>query len=615
MKRTIFILLSILLPVLVLGCSDSIVEIKGNSDGDTNLPSDELYKISPIDGYVWVWGDEFEKEEVDETKWSYRDWESWIGSTMCRSENVSQKDGYMRIKLAVEDYTDPISGKSYEATAGGLISKNRFKFGYYEVSAKLSPVKGWHESFWGHWSCSNEPSKHFEGWQTAPRTEIDCFEHTAEYDNKTYTYGMYEITDVWPNESMSSVHRDMHFGEVDLTASFNTYGFEYTADYINYFFNGKIIKTVDIRNVGHQYFHLWLTTIATRTPDGDGEVLWDYLRCYEADENSVAYKERREHFLQVLNDMQGETSSEGTDIWVEAEDFIKKGGWSALRDDNTMVLGGNSKIPDNEEDRFARTIINVEKAGNYQLWVRSKDFKDNLPGKRHFQIRVNGAIFNGFGKHGSENLYDWENGGAVYLEKGRNEIVLYDSSCYYAKCDKILFTTDSNFKPTGMGGESNVEHLPFDEGEIYSLWIEAEDFTNPGGWTVGTDAGNGVLTGQSKKPTDESLLIAKTRIVVPEAGTYYLWVRSKDVYNDQPGRRTFEVKINGVAANKLFGTHGSQELYDWQAGGTFKLTAGESIIEMLDTSLFWARCDKFLLTTSSTFIPSDKGEASNVEHK
>lgn len=443
--------MSLLFISLLMCCGNS-----GNTIDNDNSRDDNMIKASPIDGYVWVWGDEFTEDFVDDSMWSYRDWESWIGSTMCRPENVSQKNGNMRIKLKKEAYTDPETGKTYEATAGGLISKKRFKFGYYEVSVKLSPVKGWHEAFWGHWTCSNDTSTYFEGWHTAPRTEIDCFEHCKEYDNKTYTYGMYEIF----NERINSVHRNVYIADMDLTTNFNIYGFEYTEDYINYFFNGNIIKTVDIRNVEHQYIYLWLTTIATRTPDGDGEVLWDYIRCYEADKNSEAYKKRRSHYLQVLNELQGETSSKGIDLWIEAEDFVKKGGWSEFRDDNIMVLGGHTTIPDNEEERFARTVVFAEKSGNYHLWVRSKDLKNNLPGTRHFQVHVNGAIFPGFGKHKSNNLYDWEKGGSVYLKEGRNEIDLYDSSCYYAKCDKILFTTDDKFVPSGLGGEGNVEHLP-----------------------------------------------------------------------------------------------------------------------------------------------------------
>ncbi|MDR2949492.1 MAG: family 16 glycosylhydrolase [Prevotella sp.] len=605
-----FLLALPLLLFIGFGCNVELNHVDDEKNPDGAKPTIK----SPIDGYMWVWGDEFDGDEVDESKWTYRNWESWIGSTMCRPENVSISDGYMKITLTKEEYVDASSGKTYETTAGGLITRERFKFGYYEVSAKLSPVKGWHESFWGHWSNSNKTDSYFEGWQTAPKTEIDCFEHTADYDNTTYTFGMYQVEGEWPNFKNNSIHRDMHFGDVDLTTQFNTYGFEYAEEYINYFLNGNLIKTVDIRNIQHQKIHLWLTTIATKTPEGNSEVLWDYLRCFEPNEESDAYKNRKKYFLQVLKEMEGETSSEGIDLWVEAEDFVEKGGWTELRDENHMVLGGNSKKPEVEEDKFARTRIKVEKAGEYILWVRSKDFKNSLPGTRHFQVRVNGAVFPGFGKHASDNLYDWEKGGSVYLNEGENEIELYDSSCYYAKCDKMLFTSDKNFVPSGIGGDGNVEHVEKEQEKI-TFWIESEDFTNKGGWTVGSDAGNRVLMGQTKKPEDESLLIAKTTFSITKSGKYHLWVRSKDMVNDQPGRRKFEVSINGKSATQPFGTHGSTEPYDWQYGGEFTLSEGDCNIEMLDTSLFWVRCDKILLTTDKNFTPTGVGEETNVTHK
>src|SRR5690606_11606666 len=123
----------------------------------------------------------------------------------------------------------------------------------------------------------------------------------AEYDNTTYTYGMYKITGVWPNEQSTSIHRDMHFGTTDLTNQFNTFGFEYTPEYLNYFFNGDIIKTVDMREVEHQNFHLWLTAIATRVPDASSEIFWDYLRCFAPDTASTAYLQRRNFFVQLLD--------------------------------------------------------------------------------------------------------------------------------------------------------------------------------------------------------------------------------------------------------------------------------------------------------------------------
>ncbi len=609
--KNIYIIFLLLL--WITGCSDNT-----NSQIDDNTPKEETYKKSPIEGYVWVWGDEFDEDEVDESKWVYRDvGVTWIGSTMCRPENVSVNDGYMKITLIKADYTDPVSGKTYETTAGGLVTKERFGFGYYEVSAKLSPVKGWHEAFWGHWSGSNNTNDHFEGWQTAAKTEIDCFEHTADYDNTTYTYGMYQVEGVYPNFQNNSIHRDMHFGTTDLTSRFNTYGFEYTADYINYFLNGDLLKTVDIRSVDHQKIHLWLTTISTKTPEGNGEVLWDYLRCFQADENSDAYKERKEYFLQVLKEMEGETSSEGIDLWVEAEDFISKGGWTEKRDENNMVLGGHSSTPDSEEAKTAKTTIKVKVPGEYVFWVRSKDYKDNLPGTRHFQVHINGAIFPGFGKHGSENLYDWQKGGVVYLHEGENNIELYDSSCYYASCDKILFTTDKEFIPTGVGGKSNVEHVNKEpEQELISLWVESEDFTTKGGWTIVKDGDDIVLRGHADRipPADDDDRFARTTINIKVEGNYILWVRSKDFKNNWPGTRHFDVWVNGEIFTG-FGKHGSDNLYDWQKGGVVLLKAGENKLEIYDSSCYYANCDKLLLTTDKNFTPTGKGEETNVEHK
>lgn len=597
--------------IVVCSCS-SCKKISGLFDEvaeGTTLPIP-----SPIPGYDFVWSDEFEGDQVDTAVWKYRDWAGWLGPTMCLPENVSIVDGKMKIEMKKETYVDSSTAEVYEATAGGLITKNRFKFGYYEVSAKLSAVKGWHEAFWGHWTSSNDPSTYFPGWQTAPRTEIDCFEHTAEYDNTTYTYGMYKITGVWPNEQSTSIHRDMHFGTTDLTNQFNTFGFEYTPEYLNYFFNGDIIKTVDMREVEHQNFHLWLTAIATRVPDASSEIFWDYLRCFAPDTASTAYLQRRNFFVQLLDDRLGDTTSTGTDLWIEAEDFPVKGGWSVAPDGDATVLTGNTSPPADDADRFARTKIHVLEDGAYRLWVRAKDFKDNLPGTRYFQVRINGAIFQRFGTHGSDELYDWEDGGVVNLESGEHIIELYDASNYYAKCDKILLTTDLNFTPNGIGGASNVVHIdPVDV--TADLWIEAENFSQPRGWQAGTDSGLGVLMGRSSPPAHDSLRNAITTISVSEGGQYRLWVRGKDVKDDQPGRRHFEVSINGESSTELFGTHMSELLYDWQDGGVFDLEVGANVITLYDSSLFWARCDKILLTNRLSFIPDGLGEAENVIHQ
>lgn len=608
--------LGLSLSVVLSGCKKLIDFFDPETQFDPVHPS-------PISGYQFVWGDEFSGDSIDEQSWQFRDWETaWLGPvpTMGRKENVSVNDGKMRIAMNIESYVDPETNKSYEVTAGGIQTKQAFKFGYYEASVKLSATKGWHEAFWTFWYNDIDPTTYFPGWETAVRTEIDVFEHLADYDTKTFTYGMYEHTGGWSNAAMTSIHRDMYFGETDLTSQFNTWGFEYTPEYLNYFFNDSLIKTVDVRDVPHREFYIWLSAIATRMPDGDGEMQVDYLRCFEPDTMSTAYQDRRAYFLQVLEDMKGEEQSEGIDLWIQAEDFVDKGGWTVANDDNIVAIKGHpNTTPVNEGARYARTGIIVEEAGTYKLWVRGKDFKNNLPGSRFFNVFVNGGYsLQKYGTHGSDDLYDWQDGGLVYLEEGVNTIEIYDASLYYASCDKILLTTDHDFQPTGFGGETNVEHVSVNPPvEPTSLWVEAEDFVELGGWIVANDTGNEVIKGQVDRviPEDETLRYAKTKIAIEEAGTYRLWVRGKDFKNNWPGTRHFEVLIDGVPATQRFGTHAADELFAWESGGEFVIESGDVIIEIYDSSCYYATCDKILLTNDLAYVPEGIGETQNVVHK
>ncbi len=53
------------------------------------------------------------------------------------------------------------------------------------------------------------------------------------------------------------MNRDYKTVIPDLGNSYNSFGFEYTPDYLNYFFNGTLLKTVDTRDLpSHDIFGL-----------------------------------------------------------------------------------------------------------------------------------------------------------------------------------------------------------------------------------------------------------------------------------------------------------------------------------------------------------------------
>ena len=92
-----------------------------------------------LNHYQLIWHDEFDGDAVNTVEWNYRKGERFWSTQ--RPENVSVADGKLRLTLKKEKF-----GAS-EYTAGGLISKREFKFGYYETRLKMPRGKGWHTSF------------------------------------------------------------------------------------------------------------------------------------------------------------------------------------------------------------------------------------------------------------------------------------------------------------------------------------------------------------------------------------------------------------------------------------------------------------------------------------
>lgn len=404
-------------------------------------PSEKVDTAAPIPGYKLVWSDEFDGTKVNEDEWNYR-----LGvhrESYCTADNVSIEDGKLKIDLRVEN----VGGKKF--TGGGVITKRQWHYGYYETRAKLDDGYGWHEAFWttlsdGVWG-TEDPQ-----YQDTDRIEIDGFEHYAGHGPHEITYGIIE----W-HPLRGSISRDFYETESDLTKDFTVYGFEFTPDYINFYIEGNLVRTVDIRDVPQNPFHLWLTCIATKPPEAPGECFFDYMRCYEISEED--YAERRKLFLPELDAARNAWApSQGIDLWVEAEDFEKYGTWNIGRDGTSRILVGIPNKPTPAEDAYTRIVVSND--GTYRAWVRARDFPGHNPGSRTFKMSINGQESpETFGNHGEEG-FAWEDAGTFDLKAGMTDINLIDSSRFYGRVDRLLLTTDLAYIPEGEGGEANVEH-------------------------------------------------------------------------------------------------------------------------------------------------------------
>lgn len=131
------------------------------------------------------------------------------------------------------------------------------------------------------------------------------------------------------------------------------------------------------------------------------------------------------------------------------------------------------------------------------------------------------------------------------------------------------------------------------------ILVEAAGFANPGGWKLDTQhyqqmGGVYLLAHGMGKPVAN----ASTRVNVPAAGTWHVWVRTRDWCKgdwESPGR--FKVHINGKPLDIVFGCQ--NKAWHWQAGGKVALPAGKATIALEDLTGFDGRCDAIYLSKSA----------------
>jgi hypothetical protein len=141
-----------------------------------------------------------------------------------------------------------------------------------------------------------------------------------------------------------------------------------------------------------------------------------------------------------------------------------------------------------------------------------------------------------------------------------------------------------------------------------TIWLEAEQFRAPGGWT--TDA---QFIDQMGSPyllaigLEGPVKDAVTRAKVPVTGKYRLWARTRDwVPEFSPGR--FQVLLGGKPAGHTFG-QGKAQGWIWEDGGVHQLSAGELEVRLHDLTGHYGRCDTLVLTDDLDYRPPTQRDA------
>lgn len=395
------------------------------------------------------WTDEFEGPAHDEARWHHRLGESEF--SVQKPESVSVSEGFMRIAQ------ERNQGPGKPLVGGGLITREPQGFGYYETRVRMGGP-GWHEAFWTTWLSNFGIPPASNPDRLKGLIEIDGFEHYGSHSPMEWTHGVIQWAPVQGNLGRA-------FPEVttSLDQEFHTFGFEVQPGFLRIFFEGQAVGLYDLRNRPEHPFHLWLTCIGTdlKAQPG-GEALFDYCRAYQLPD-SLLEARRIEAFgqLEKMGQGRGKIRSEGTDLWIDVEDFPRLGGWTKVVDGNAMGLMAHSgpNTVESPEDRQAATSLMVPQDGAWTLWARSRDYS-NEPGTRTFRISVDGKLADKeLGRHGTDG-WAWEKVGTWNLKRGIIPLALVDLKAWYARVDRLLLTTDADFKPDGSGGDNNVEHDP-----------------------------------------------------------------------------------------------------------------------------------------------------------
>jgi hypothetical protein len=142
-------------------------------------------------------------------------------------------------------------------------------------------------------------------------------------------------------------------------------------------------------------------------------------------------------------------------VLIEAEDFDNYGGW--LLDSQFEVQMGSPYLLAHGLGRpvaDATTSITILSAGDYDVWVRAKDWVPaHHPGR--FTLAINGVtIETEIGANGQD--WSWQHAGKTFLPNGNTTLTLHDLTGFDGRCDAIYLSRDGKAPPNEVSEASRA---------------------------------------------------------------------------------------------------------------------------------------------------------------
>ncbi|MEM7543478.1 MAG: FAD-dependent oxidoreductase [Pseudomonadota bacterium] len=149
------------------------------------------------------------------------------------------------------------------------------------------------------------------------------------------------------------------------------------------------------------------------------------------------------------------SSAHGKNLLVEAEDFDEYGGW-VLDSQFETIMGSPYLLAHGlgQPVADATTTVNLEKSGEYEVWVRAKDWvPGHHPGR--FKLSINDqTLETEFGANDQD--WSWQAAGKIALEAGDLSLALHDLTGFCGRCDAIFLSADGTVPPNAINEESRA---------------------------------------------------------------------------------------------------------------------------------------------------------------
>jgi hypothetical protein len=149
------------------------------------------------------------------------------------------------------------------------------------------------------------------------------------------------------------------------------------------------------------------------------------------------------------------TSKSPSGILIEAEEFDNYGGWvldsqfeTQMGSPYLLAHGLGRPVAD------ATTVATIANAGEYEVWVRAKDWvPSHHPGR--FTLSINSTTLETvLGANGQD--WSWQSAGKVLLPQGDATLVLHDLTGFNGRCDAIYLSKDGAAPPNAVDDASRA---------------------------------------------------------------------------------------------------------------------------------------------------------------